>query len=208
MKNKTPKQASKTTPKQTPKNSPKKLNTKAKKSAKTDMQAMNPRLFFIAFAIVIADLLTKFLVQTFITEGATIELLPILDLTYVVNRGAAFSMLAGLPYANYILMPIAFIATVAIGYWLYLHSHKETRINHYAFLCIMGGACGNLLDRIRFGYVIDFISVHYGDWYYPSFNVADSAITIGALLLIAGIFISPQPMPQQKKASRAGRGKS
>lgn len=152
---------------------------------------MNPRLFFITATIVLADQVTKFLVQTLIAEHSSIKLLPVLDFTYVVNRGAAFSMLADLPYANYILMPIALVATVAIGYWLYFHGHKESRLNHYAMLCIMGGACGNLIDRIRFGYVIDFISVHYGNWYYPSFNIADSAISVGALLLIIGIFVTP-----------------
>lgn len=162
---------------------------------------MNPRLFFIAAAIVLADQATKLLVQKMILENSLIKLLPVLDLTYVINRGAAFSMLANLPYANYILMPLAFLATVAIGYWLYFHGHKEPRLNHYAMLFIMGGACGNLIDRIRLGYVIDFISFHYGDWYYPSFNIADSAISIGALLLLVGIFINPQISKSSSKSS-------
>ena len=149
---------------------------------------MNPRLFLVAVVLVIADQATKFLVQSFIAENSLIEILPVVNFTYVINRGAAFSMLAHLPYANYIFMPIAFVATIAIGYWLYFHGHKEPRINQYAMLLIMAGACGNLIDRIRFGYVIDFISVHYEDWHYPSFNIADSSITIGALLLFIGIF--------------------
>ena len=138
--------------------------------------------------ILVADQITKNLVMKNIPLNTSIKVFSLLDINHLTNRGAAFSFFAASDYANYFLMPIALGAVCAIGYWLYFHGHKENKINQYALLFIMAGAAGNFVDRARFGHVIDFISVHYKDWYYPSFNVADSSISIGAVLLIFGLF--------------------
>lgn len=165
---------------------------------------MHKSLFLLPLLIVVADQISKWLVITNIEPNTLLRVFALLDLTYVVNRGAAFSMLAGLDNANYLLMPIAIVAVVAIGYWLYGYGHKETKLNQYALLFIMGGAAGNLIDRVRFGHVIDFIAVHYKQWYYPSFNIADSSVIIGAFLMVVSLFVM-RKQGQQSGNSRQGK---
>ena len=150
---------------------------------------MRKQLFLISLAIVVADQITKWLIISNIALGELVPVFFWFDLTNIGNRGVAFSMFANLGSANIIFMVVALVAVVAIFFWLWRYGHKENVITRYAMLLIMGGACGNLIDRVRFGYVIDFIAVHYKNWYYPSFNIADAAITIGALMLVTDILL-------------------
>lgn len=148
---------------------------------------MSKALFIISIVIILLDQLTKWLVTQNIGYGEIVPVFFWLDLNHIGNKGVAFSMFANLDSANVVFMLVASFAIVAISFWLWKLGHKEGMLVHYAMLFVLGGACGNLIDRIKYGYVIDFIAVHYKDWYYPSFNIADSAITIGAALLVINI---------------------
>jgi signal peptidase II len=101
----------------------------------------------------------------------------------VHNTGAAFSFLAGAAgWQRWFFITLGFVATGFIV-WM-LRSHPSQKLFCFAVTMIMGGALGNVIDRLLHGYVVDFIQVHWGGWYFPSFNLADSAITLGAVLLI------------------------
>ena len=137
---------------------------------------------------------------------------PIVDgiarLTYVQNRGAAFGILsdADLPYQSILFSAISILALLAIAFYAY-KLPATSRLPQLALAFIMGGAAGNLLDRARLGYVIDFVDVHWGRHHWPAFNVADSAITIGVCLLILDILKNPQrePSPAEMPAPSGAR---
>lgn len=141
----------------------------------------------IAVVVVVLDQVTKYWIHQSLTYGQVIEVLPFLNLVLVYNPGAAFSFLSDQPgwQKNFFIA----VATLASGWVLYLlarYPHK--RLFCVALALILGGAVGNLIDRIAFGAVIDFIDVHAGGYHWPAFNVADSAITCGAMLLIFASF--------------------
>lgn len=114
-------------------------------------------------------------------------------LTYVQNRGAAFGILsdADLPYQSLLFSAISILALGAIAFYAW-KLPAASRLPQLALAFIMGGAAGNLLDRARLGYVIDFVDVYWGRHHWPAFNVADSAITVGVCLLILDIIKNPQ----------------
>ena len=137
----------------------------------------------IAAVIVAADLATKALVQASLAPGERIPVVPFADLVLVFNTGAAFSFLAGAGgWQRGFFIAVA-IAAVVLIVWL-LGRHGGERLFCAGLALILGGAIGNLWDRIRLGHVVDFVLLHAGGWHFPAFNVADSAITIGAALLI------------------------
>jgi signal peptidase II len=149
---------------------------------------------WISGVIVALDQVAKALVDRYMDLH---ESRPIIDglarLTYVRNRGAAFGILsdADLPYQSILFSAISVIALGAIAVYAY-RLPAASRLPQLALAFIMGGAAGNLLDRARLGYVIDFVDVHWGRHHWPAFNVADSAITIGVCLLILDILKNPQ----------------
>lgn len=143
----------------------------------------------LAAALVAADQLTKQLVVARFAYGESLALLPVLDLTRLHNTGAAFSFLADQGgWQRWLFSGIA--AAVAVGLSLLLLRLDAATPKRLAasYALILAGAVGNLIDRLQHGFVVDFVHVHWRDWYYPAFNVADSAITIGALLLIYDAF--------------------
>ena len=130
-----------------------------------------------------ADQATKALVQASLAPGERIPVIPFADLVLVFNTGAAFSFLAGAGgWQRGFFIVIAFAAIALIG-WL-LVRHAGERLFCAGLALILGGAIGNLWDRIQLGHVVDFVLLHAGGWHFPAFNVADSAITVGAALLI------------------------
>lgn len=143
-------------------------------------------LLLIAIPIVAADQLTKVLVRRALELHDSITVIPgLVDLTHVRNTGAAFGLLNGVDFAfkPTLMMLIAFSALVAIGaYAVKLGAHE--RVARTGLALILGGAIGNLLDRIQHGYVLDFVDVYYGNVHFWAFNVADSAITVGAILVL------------------------
>ena len=137
-------------------------------------------------AVVVVDQITKFLVKATIPLYAKREIIPnVLDLTHVQNTGAAFGVLnaAEFPYKSVVMIAIAGLALVAIAlYGRQLGAHEQ--MSRYGLSLIVGGAFGNLIDRARAGYVVDFVDVYWGDAHFWAFNVADSAITVGAILVL------------------------
>jgi signal peptidase II len=137
----------------------------------------------VAAVIVAADLATKALVQASLAPGERIPVIPFADLVLVFNTGAAFSFLAGAGgWQRGFFIAVA-IAAVALIVWL-LSRHSGERLFCAGLALILGGALGNLWDRVVLGHVVDFVLAHAYGYHWPAFNVADSAITVGAGLLI------------------------
>ena len=149
-----------------------------------DPRAARPWMV-LAITLVVLDMLTKRLVVANLAYGESIALLPVLDLTRLHNTGAAFSLLADQSgWQRWFFSAIAAVVVVALGVLLHRLERGASRVLSTSYALIMAGAFGNLIDRLQQGYVVDFVHVHWHGWYYPAFNVADSAITIGAVLLI------------------------
>jgi len=136
--------------------------------------------------IIVVDQLTKFLVRSTIPLYAKRVIIPnFLDFTHVQNTGAAFGLLnaADFPYKGPVMILIAALALVAISiYARQLGQHEK--LSRYGLALILGGAFGNLIDRAISGYVVDFVDVYWGEAHFWAFNVADAAITIGAILVL------------------------
>ncbi len=136
-----------------------------------------------AAAIVLADQLTKWLVLARFAPGERVELTSFFNLVLVFNKGAAFSFLAAeAGWQTPVLAAFAFGAALVVS--VLLVRSPQRRMLCAGLALILGGALGNLVDRLRFGQVVDFLDLHAAGWHWPAFNVADSAITIGAALLI------------------------
>lgn len=146
---------------------------------------------WLTFLLILLDLGTKWLASTYLTYAHPVSVLPFFDLTLLHNPGAAFSFLAGAGgWQRWFFALVAIGVCVVLLQWLRATPAKQWWMRT-ALALIMGGALGNLYDRIIHGYVVDFISVHYGGWYFPAFNLADSAITVGAAILIFDmVFVS------------------
>lgn len=136
--------------------------------------------------IIMADQLTKFFVRSTIPLYSKRTIIPhLLDFTHVQNTGAAFGLLnaSAFPYKSALMIVVAILALVAISlYARQLGSHE--RLSRYGLALILGGALGNLIDRAVSGYVVDFVDVYWGDAHFWAFNVADAAITVGAILVL------------------------
>jgi signal peptidase II len=142
--------------------------------------------FVLAAALVIIDRLSKLAVLGAFAPGERLELTGFLNLVLVFNRGAAFSFLAGASgWQTLLFGAIALIAALVVS-WLILRTPGR-RLLCTGLALILGGALGNLVDRLLYGHVVDFVDLHAFGWHWPAFNVADSGITVGAgLVLIEG----------------------
>lgn len=137
----------------------------------------------LAAVLVVLDLYTKHLVQSALTFGEHIAVTSFFDLVLYHNEGAAFSFLAGAGgWQRMFFSAFAVIASLVI--LRLLRRHAGEKLFCFALSLILGGALGNLYDRLTLGYVVDFLYFHYQSWYWPAFNVADSAITVGVALLL------------------------
>jgi signal peptidase II len=137
----------------------------------------------IALAVILLDQFTKTLIVGNFELGHSHVVTSFFNVVRVHNTGAAFSFLAGAAgWQRWFFIGLGAVATVFIV-WM-LRSHGGQRLFSWALSLILGGAVGNVIDRLLHGHVVDFIQVHYAGWYFPAFNVADSAITVGAGLLI------------------------
>lgn len=133
--------------------------------------------------IIVLDQLTKLWVVSALRLGQSIELTSFFNLVFVYNPGAAFSFLSDAGgWQRWFFVVLA----LAVSGWLTLliRQHAVERLLPLAAALILGGALGNVIDRIRFGAVVDFVDVHAAGWHWPAFNVADSAISLGVALLI------------------------
>ena len=156
--------------------------------------------FAISFSVLVLDQLSKFYMSSILPlckpgYCKSIDILPVFKFTVLHNEGAAFSFLSDEGgWQRYLLVTISSVVSVFIGIWLYRIS-KQEKLLALALSLILGGALGNLVDRALQGYVVDFIVVYYDQYYFPAFNVADSAISIGACLLILDMFYKPREEP-------------
>ena len=141
------------------------------------------KIFFVISSIVIADQITKFWIHKNLAFMTYLDIFPFFKIVHFQNKGAAFSFLhdaAG--WQRYFLITVSMIAIVVIPF--FIKKNKKELLALWSFTFILAGAIGNLIDRIYYGYVIDFLYLHVNDFYWPAFNIADSFITIGAFLLI------------------------
>lgn len=141
--------------------------------------------------VVVSDQLTKQWAVEALSEESIKAIPDFLNFALAFNKGAAFSMFAGLesPWREIILWGFSFFASGLVIY-LFIEDAKDDPVSRFALVLILGGAIGNLIDRVRLGYVVDFIDVYWGDAHFPTFNIADSAISIGAAVLILKSVIS------------------
>ena len=134
--------------------------------------------------VIVLDQASKLLVDHTMGLFESIPLIPLFQLTYVRNTGAAFSLLAQAGgWQRWFFIALSVTAGAAIAYWL-KQLPKDRRWEAAAWALVLGGALGNLIDRIAYGYVIDFLDAYYQQWHFPAFNVADSAITVGVAMLL------------------------
>ena len=139
---------------------------------------------WLTAAVVALDQLTKAAIEHSLGLYQSVIVLPVLDITRYHNTGAAFSFLAeAAGWQRWLFTALAIIVSVALVLWLRRIDRGDAMLASSVAL-ILAGALGNAIDRLRLGHVIDFIHVHWGEHYFPAFNVADSAITIGAALLL------------------------
>ncbi|MBC7650039.1 MAG: lipoprotein signal peptidase [Vitreoscilla sp.] len=137
----------------------------------------------MALLILIADQFTKVLILGYYKLGDATYVTSFFNVVRVHNSGAAFSFLAGAGgWQRWLFTGIGVAAALFI-IWM-LKSHAGQKLFSFALACILGGAIGNVIDRSLYGYVVDFLDFHVAGWHFPAFNVADSAITIGAVFLI------------------------
>ncbi len=150
------------------------------------LEALKPQRlnYAITLLVILFDFLTKKIIETYVEPYEIITVLPFLQIVNIKNTGAAFGMFTGV--SNTIFIVISIIAIT----FIFLYMRKTEKMPEKISLSlILGGAAGNLIDRLRIGKVVDFIDFFIGDWHWPAFNVADSALTVGIFLyLFVNIF--------------------
>ena len=146
----------------------------------------------VAALVVIADQVTKWAIIEWVALYERIPLNSFINLTHQRNTGAAFSLLAEAGgWQRWFFIVLASIVSVVLAVWLWRIRNQGHAILAAGLALVLGGAIGNLIDRIMLGYVTDFIQVWFGSWAFPSFNVADAGISVGAaLLIIDALFFS------------------
>jgi len=141
------------------------------------------RLLWIAAVVFVSDQLTKFAAADYLMRHGDVQLTSFLNFSLVHNTGAAFGFLSSASgWQNIFFIVVASVACIVI-LWMTWRLTTNDRVLGAGLMLVLGGAAGNLTDRLLHGYVIDFVDVHYHAWHWPAFNVADSAITIGAVVL-------------------------
>jgi signal peptidase II len=168
------------------------------------IHAMRKYHFLIALVIVLADRAAKWLVAGKLALHDSVVIIPgFFNITHVQNRGAAFGLFSESPsewkITMLILFSLAALVVVSILLWKNSHSLTSTGIG---LALILGGALGNLWDRIAYGRVVDFLLFYIGAYQWPAFNLADSAIVVGALLLIAEILFTKSPTRENVASGR------
>jgi signal peptidase II len=152
---------------------------------------------WISAVVVALDQATKWVVDRFMGLHETQEVIDgLVRLTYVRNRGAAFGVLsdAELPYQAFLFAAVSLLALFAIAVYAW-RLPTASRVPRLGLALIIGGALGNLIDRVRLGYVIDFVDVYWRTHHWPAFNVADSCISIGVCLLVIDMLRAPRAEP-------------
>lgn len=154
--------------------------------------------FTVAGIVFLLDQLTKWLIINPVSLQAVgqIELLPIFNLTWVENYGISLGLFAAQSdLGRWLLVAMTAAIAVGVAWWIGKESEAGDR---FALGMVLGGALGNIVDRARFGYVVDFLDLHFGDWQpFYVFNVADAAISIGVVILLLRAFLSKKERPEE-----------
>jgi signal peptidase II len=169
-------------------------------------QASGLRWLWVTALVILLDQATKLWLVAAVPYGSFIYVLPVLDITHTVNYGAAWSAFADMGgIQRWILSALAIGVSIGIVIWL----RKLALASHVLLIggltLILGGAIGNVIDRLRLGHVIDFVHAHWGHASFPAFNVADAAISIGAACVILD---SIREHRREKRAAAAASGKA
>jgi len=145
----------------------------------------------LSVSVIVVDQLSKWFVAGHMQVYQTVYVLPVFNIALLHNTGAAFSMLAGQPgWQRWFFIVLALVVAGLIVTWLVRLPETSTRWMAAGLALVAGGAVGNVWDRLVQGYVVDFLQFHWAGWFFPAFNVADSAITVGAVMLILdGLFL-------------------
>jgi signal peptidase II len=139
---------------------------------------------WLALAVILLDQLTKQVAERMLTLYESVYVMPLFDLTLLYNKGAAFSFLSDQDgWQRWFFTVLAMVVVTVLTVWLWCLKQQEKWIA-VSLSLIIGGAVGNVIDRILFGHVIDFLHFHYQQHYWPAFNIADSAITIGVAIMM------------------------
>lgn len=167
-------------------------------AAMSSVAASGWRWLPLSAVIIVLDQLTKLWVVRSFEYGESLAVLPVLDITLLYNTGAAFSFLAQASgWQRWFFVALALLVSAGILFWLRKLHGREHRLLGGALSLVLAGAIGNVVDRLRLGHVVDFIHAHWNEAYFPAFNVADSAITIGAGLMLLDAWL---------EGRRGGRG--
>jgi signal peptidase II len=146
---------------------------------------------WLAVLVLILDLGTKALATATLSYGNPVPVFPMFNLTLLHNTGAAFSFLAQADgWQRWFFVTLALVVSTVLVVWLRKLQRHETWVA-IAIVLILGGALGNVYDRVVHGYVVDFLHFYWRDWHFPAFNLADTAITIGAAMMILDLFRKP-----------------
>ena len=157
-----------------------------------DMNAGKLWYMVITAFVLVLDQFTKYWVAIVLIEGDDIHIIGgLLKFSYTENPGIAFGML-GDGSLRWVLVAISIAAIIIVTFYI-LHTPASNGLLLWSLALLAAGICGNLIDRIRLGRVIDFIEVYYRSYHFPVFNVADTAITIGAALMAIELFLTPSP---------------
>jgi signal peptidase II len=148
------------------------------------------RWLWLSLLVIVLDLASKYLADSLLTYASPVPLLPVFDLTLLYNTGAAFSFLAGAGgWQRWLFVAIALGMSAFLLHWLW-RTPRSQRLLGAGLALVLGGALGNLYDRTVHGHVVDFISLHWAGYYFPAFNIADCAITLGTIALLADMLFS------------------
>jgi signal peptidase II len=165
------------------------------------------RWLWITGLVIVIDQITKYWVVTSVPFGAFIQVLPVLDITHTVNPGAAWSAFADWGgIQRWLLSGLAVAVSIAIFVWLRRLALAGQSLLIGGLTLILGGAIGNVIDRLRLGHVIDFVHAHWGESSFPAFNVADIAISIGAGCVILDSILEHRREKRAAAAHAQGKG--
>ncbi len=166
------------------------------------MRPVNVIWLGLSVLAILLDQWTKHIASTHLPYGEAQPVFPSLDWTLLHNHGAAFSFLSDAGgWQRYLFTGLAIVVSVGFVFWL-LRLPKHTSILAAGLALVLGGAIGNLIDRVSLGYVVDFISVYYNNHYFPSFNIADSSITLGTIFLIIDMLFLDKIRQARKNAQQ------
>lgn len=153
-------------------------------------------IYLISLFVILLDQLSKGIILHYFSFGKVLEVFPCFNLLLTYNKGVSFSFLTSdSPYMPWVLSVFALIICVFIVIWMRQEKDKFTRIG---FALVLGGAIGNVIDRMRLGAVVDFLDFYIGSYHWPAFNIADSAICIGVFLILIRAFFIKKELGEKK----------